>query len=144
VPYAALDVRGRTDVVAVVTPSVSLPGVVRATATPAAMKVCVTGHIYNVAGGTPLRNWILQLTGPDGSTRSARSFYNGLYGFNDLPPGTYTLSIQGQSGWRIVSPPSSVIDVAPSKTCLEVDFWNERSQDSSGSNDSPAVPTPER
>jgi tetratricopeptide (TPR) repeat protein len=144
VPYAALDARGRTDTVAVVTPAVSLPAVVRATATPAATKVCVAGHIYNVAGGAPLRNWILQLIGPDGTARSTRSFYNGAYGFNDLTPGTYTLSIQGQSGWRIVSPPSSVIDVAPSKACLEVDFWNERNQDSDGSNGAPVPPTPER
>jgi tetratricopeptide (TPR) repeat protein len=144
VPYAALDVRGRTDTVAVVTPSVSLPVAVRATATPSTTKVCVTGHIYNVAGGTPLRNWILQLTGPDGTARSTRSYYNGLYGFNDLAPGIYTLSIQGQSGWRIVSPPSSVIDVAPSKACVEVDFWNERNQDSDGSGAPSASPTPER
>ena len=109
-----------------------------ATATPRAMKSCVSGHIYNVAGGVPLRNWTLQLESPDGTIDTARSYYNGLYGFTDLPPGTYTVSVRVEPGWHVVSPQSSVVTVAPATSCVEVDFWNERSQDSAGR------PTPER
>ena len=137
VPYTALDVRGRTDTIAVVTPDVA-PLVVRTTATPPAMKSCVSGHIYNVAGGVPLRNWTLQLESPDGRIDTARSYYNGLYGFTDLPPGTYTVSVRVEPGWNVVSPQSSVVNVTPATSCVEVDFWNERSQDSAGR------PTPER
>ena len=90
----------------------------------------MTGHIYNVAGGAPLRNWVLDLQSPDGTIRTARSYYNGLYEFNDLTPGVYTVSMRAQSDWRVVSPQSSVITVAPAATCVEVDFWNERIQSS--------------
>jgi tetratricopeptide (TPR) repeat protein len=127
VPYSALEVHGRTDTVAAMTPAVSAP-VTRASATPKVPKAtnaCVSGHIYNTAGGVPLRNWVLQLQGPDGTIRTTRSYYNGLYGFADLTPGTYTVSLRVEPEWRVVSPQSSVITVAPAATCVVVDFWNE-------------------
>ena len=146
-PYGSLDVRGGTESVAVMTPAVasstSGPVAPRATATMLPTKSCVSGHIYNTAGGVPLRNWILQLQGENGTIRTTRSYYNGLYGFTDLAPGTYTVSVQVEPGWRVVSPPSSVVTVAPGKSCVEVDFWNERSQDADGSGGA-AVATPER
>ena len=141
VPYAALDVRGRTDMIAMVTPAVP-PPVARATATPAPTKTCVTGYIYNTAGGVPLRNWVLQLEGPDGTIRRTRSNSNGRYEFNGVVPGVYTVSERVEPGWRVVSPQASVITVAPAKTCVAVDFWNERNQDSGGAATAP--PTPER
>ena len=144
VPYSALEVRGRTDTVAAMTPAVSAP-VTRASATPNATKTCLSGHIYNTAGAVPLRNWVLQLQSPDGTVRTTRSYYNGLYGFADLVPGSYTVSVRVEPGWHTVSPQSSGITVAPAATCGEVDFWNERIPEGDGSGGSPAAtPTPER
>jgi len=127
VPYSALEVRGRTDTVAKMTPAVPAP-VARASATPKPMKVCVSGYIVNTAGGVPLRNWVLQLQSPDGTIRTTRSNSNGRYEFADLTPGTYTVSERVEPGWRVVSPQSSVITVAPAATCVSVDFWNERQE----------------
>jgi hypothetical protein len=82
---------------------------------------------------------VLQLQSPDGTIRTARSYYNGLYGFADLTPGAYTVSVRAEPGWRVVSPPSSSITIAPAMACVEVDFWNERIPEGGG-----APPTPER
>ena len=123
-PYSALEVHGRTDLVDKMPPAVSAQ-VTRATATPQPPWVCESGHIYNTAGGTPLRNWVLQLQSADGTIRTTHSYYNGLYGFGDLTPGTYTVSERVEPGWRVVSPRSSVVTVTSGRACATVDFWNE-------------------
>ena len=99
-------------------------------------KSCVTGHIYDTAGGVPQRNWVLQLEGPDGTIRTTHSNSNGRYEFSGLVPGVYTVSERVEPGWHVVSPQASVITVAPARACVDVDFWNERNQE--------APPIPER
>ena len=130
VSYASLDVRGGTDTVAVVTPAVS-PPIARATATPLPTRACLTGHVYNVAGGVPLRNWVVQLQTPNGTVYTARSLYNGLYRFSDLAPGTYTVSERVEPGWRVVSPPVERCSLS-ARQGLRGDGFLERTQPGSG------------
>lgn len=121
------------------------PATPRPAATAPANVACVLGHVYNSADKAPLFGWTITLQGPDGSTatRTARTTSAGYYRFSNLPAGAYTISERVEVGWRALSPQSSPVTVALASACVEIDFWNERSEGGSGSQPGP-TPTPER
>ena len=141
-----LNVRGSLALAPVVT---NLPQGGPATPRPAATQpvsvACVLGHVYNSSGKAPLFGWTITLQGPDGSTatRTTRTTSAGYYRFSNLPAGAYTISERVEVGWRAISPQSSPVTVALTSACVEIDFWNERSEGGPGSPPGP-TPTPER
>lgn len=144
VPYAALAVSGRMDIVAVITP-IPLPTAQSGqTPRPSAQVICLGGRVLNAAGGGPLRNWIVTLQAPDGTAATARSIYDGTYKFGNLAAGSYTVSIRVEAGWRMLSPVTNNVSLTPGAACAQVDFWAEGTGgDGQGSSPRP-TPTPPR
>ena len=74
-------------VLAIVCPSAARAQV----ATPARISVAVRGVAYDSVRGQPIRNaFVTVLGGAAGTTTDA----NGLFGFDSMPPGTYTFAMQ--------------------------------------------------
>jgi|GEM_PF-727528 len=143
---ALVELHGMLDAVAVVTPapSASAPAATpRPTLTRPPELICVGGGIYNTAGGTPLAGWTITLKDPTGAVQTQRSASNGAYQFSDLAAGVYTVSLEAQPGWRVVSPQASTVTVTPADACLKVDFWNEGGGSGApGPTSPPSHPTP--
>lgn len=139
-----VEVRGDLAVVAVVTPPpvpVNIPP--RPTNTPVPRVTCITGVVRDAASGAPLPDWTITLQGINGLVVSLRSGPDGSYRFADLATGSYTVSQRLESGWRAVSPLSSVVMVIPAADCVVVDFWNSREEPVGGGAPAP-TPTPRR
>ena len=144
-----LTVRGSLALAPVVT---NLPQGGPATPRPAATQpvsvACVLGHVRNVSGQTPLFGWTITLQGPDGSTAPSKTLTTrtnsaGYFRFSNLAAGAYMISERVEVGWRAISPQANPVTVALASACVEIDFWNERSEGGSGSQPGP-TPTPER
>lgn len=119
-------------------PELSVTALPRPTTAPGALSVCITGQVRDVAGGQPLADWTVTLTGPAGLALSTRTASDGAYRFANLSAGNYTVSESLDSSWNAVSPVSTSLTVTPAPACVVVDFWNSRNS-SSG-----AAPTPPR
>ena len=116
------------------------PAAVRARPTNTPVLVsCIRGHVYDVAGGAPLRDWAVTLADAAGAARTIISGDAGQYRFDNLAPGRHKVWVAVPTGWRVISPQPAQIEVAPAADCLAVDFWSERERV-----DRVSKPTPER
>jgi len=124
-------------VVVPVTPRPTAPAVAP-TSTPVLVS-CVQGYVFNAAGGTPLREWVVTLADGTGATRTTAAGDAGHYRFDDLAPGMYRVWTTLPPGWRAISPQPAVIDLTPAEQCHPVDFWSVRERV-----ERVPTPTPER
>lgn len=102
---------------------VSCPGAV---GTVCGQKFNDLNHNGILNGGEPLLSgWTIQLSG-SGGTFTTTTDANGQYCFQDVPPGTYTLSEQLQAGWVQTAPPGSSypLTVTAGQVTTGLDFGN--------------------
>ena len=102
---------------------------------------CIRGYVRDVAGGMPLRGWVITLWDKTGAARPAVTDDAGQYSFDNVALGTYEIGLALGSGWHAVSPPRSTVVVAPAAGCLSADFWAEQDR---GGDQPGAAPTPPR
>jgi len=101
------------------------------TTAPPASTYSISGKVFNDINGDGVRSsddpglsgWTVRLTGPDGTSKTETTSYDGSYTFIGLSPGTYTVSEVLQSGWSATSPASRSATISSSDE-KGVSFWN--------------------
>jgi sarcosine oxidase gamma subunit len=93
--------------------------------------VTISGHKFNDVDGNPqttnddvpLQGWVIHLN--NGQTdQTATTDSNGFYEFDNVGPGTYTLSEDLQSGWTQTFAPNSPITTQSGQNLSNEDFGN--------------------
>ncbi|MDI6765662.1 MAG: SdrD B-like domain-containing protein [Bacteroidota bacterium] len=69
-----------------------------------------------------LSGWTIQLTGPISSSKITDE--NGNYSFTELPPGTYTINEENQTGWAQTSQSHPPIVLTGGEDISNIDFGN--------------------
>ncbi len=90
----------------------------------------VSGKKFGDLDGNGLRNegelglpgWTIHLTGPISSSKITDE--NGNYSFTELPPGTYTISEENQTGWTQTSQSHPPIVLTGGEDISNIDFGN--------------------
>ncbi|OGV08464.1 MAG: hypothetical protein A2499_04710 [Stygiobacter sp. RIFOXYC12_FULL_38_8] len=102
----------------------------------------ISGTKFNDVNGTGdqqysnepgLPNWTINLTGP--VTTSTTTDANGLYHFDNLPAGTYTVTETNQTGWQQIypfSPGSYTVVLSAGEIVISKNFANQIIPPSSG------------
>jgi hypothetical protein len=86
----------------------------------------ICGYKFDAQFGTGLAGWTINLVGPVNASTTTGA--DGSYCFENLPPGSYTVTEVLQAGWFIVSPPngSYSIELADGEERTSIDFRNVR------------------
>jgi uncharacterized protein (DUF2141 family) len=114
------------------------------TAAPTASTYSISGKVFNDVNGDGVRSsddpglsgWMVRLTGPDGTSKTETTSYDGSYTFLGLSPGTYTVSEVLQSGWSATSPASRSATISSSNQ-KGINFWNTGPAETVPANEEP-------
>jgi uncharacterized protein (DUF2141 family) len=101
------------------------------TTAPLALTYSISGKVFNDVNGDGVRSsddaglsgWTISLTGPDGTSKTETTLYDGSYLFKGLSPGIYTVSEVLQYGWAATSPASRSATISSSDE-KGINFWN--------------------
>jgi hypothetical protein len=93
--------------------------------------VTISGHKFNDVDGNPattgddvpLANWVIHLNNGE-TDQTATTDANGFYHFDDVGPGSYSLSEDLQSGWKQTFAPSNPVTPQSGQDISNEDFGN--------------------
>lgn len=72
----------------------------------AAPQVSLSGTVTVTASGSPVPGALVTATGPGGASLETLTALDGTYSFGDLPPGSWTVTVEPPAGYVVVGPGS--------------------------------------